>query len=501
KNKRVDTSRVMESQWAQRRRDFIDSGAPVSILFLLIFSFLMALVMGLGSVSGEARLFWQFHSLDYFAIEYVLMLILSLGFALYALANEPQLIKRHLRSFHILFNMLVMVLTVRFIVYQEWSPYLICVPVMITGISMTIAYNQRFALGISGYLILLAMLAMADSISDYQQGLGVLLANGSCVGISVMMLKKIRTFTKLIEVSALSSVMSFLVVFVFGMLMEQGYKEVLIDCCYASGGIMAVGFIMHGLLPLIERMFHAATDMSLLSYGEATQPLLKRLAVEAPGTFNHSWQIGMLSEAAAEAIGANGLLCRVGCYYHDVGKLNKPRYFIENQQDSFNQHKELSPTMSRMIIVGHVKDGMELLEQYRIPRILRQFCETHHGTTLVQYFYHAATQKSSETGEVVEESDFRYPGPKPRTKEAAIVMLADVVEGATRAMKDPTPSRIETLVHNMAMSRLQDGQLSDCDLTIRELSRIEHSLVKSLCAMYHGRISYPGSASSDGDKK
>ncbi|MBN2064710.1 MAG: HDIG domain-containing protein, partial [Sedimentisphaerales bacterium] len=227
----------------------------------------------------------------------------------------------------------------------------------------------------------------------------------------------------------------------------------------------------------------------------------KRLAVEAPGTFNHSWQIGMLSEAAAEAIGANGLLCRVGCYYHDVGKLNKPRYFIENQQDSFNQHKELSPTMSRMIIVGHVKDGMELLEQYRIPRILRQFCETHHGTTLVQYFYHAATQKSSETGEVVEESDFRYPGPKPRTKEAAIVMLADVVEGATRAMKDPTPSRIETLVHNMAMSRLQDGQLSDCDLTIRELSRIEHSLVKSLCAMYHGRISYPGSASSDGDKK
>lgn len=333
------------------------SGAPFAIGMLLCFAFLVSLVLFLGASDGEKRVFWSIPTLGHFLIEYILMLILSLGLALYAIANEPMLMKWHLRSFHILTTMVVMVFFIRLVVFQEWSPYLMIVPIMITGITLTIIYNQRFALGMSGYLLLFGMLAMSDSIIDFREGLGVLLASGCSVGISIMMLKKIRSFTKLIEVSAIASIMVFLVVFVFGLWMNKVISETLIDCLYASGGVLAVGFLMQGLLPLIERVFQTATDMSLLSYGEATQPLLKRLAVEAPGTFNHSWQIGMLSDAAAEAIGANGLLCRVGCYYHDVGKLNKPRYFIENQQEGFNQHKELSPTMSRMIIVGHVKIG------------------------------------------------------------------------------------------------------------------------------------------------
>ncbi len=236
KTKRVDSSKVKESQWAQKRRDFMVSGAPFSILMLLAFALFVACVMCLGSQSGEERAFWHIQSFGHFLIEYVLMLILSLGFALYALANLPKLMKWHLKTFHILMTMLVMVLAVRIIVYQQWSPYLICVPVMLTGITMTIAYNQRFALGISGYLIMLSMLALADSITEFQQGLGVLLACGCSVGISIMMLKKIRSFTKLIEVSAISSVMVFLVVFVFGMWMHISIKDTIIDCLYASGG-------------------------------------------------------------------------------------------------------------------------------------------------------------------------------------------------------------------------------------------------------------------------
>ena len=502
KIKRVDSSKIIESQWAARKRSFMESGAPFAILMLLGFVFLVPIALSFGTVDAAGiRAFWRLPALDYYCIEYILMLILAIGFSLYVLAHEPDLMKNHYRAFQILLLLFVMLIIERIFVYKEWSPYLMVVPVMLTGIIMTIAYNQRFALGVSAYLLIMCLLAQSDSITSFRIGLGVLIASGSGVGVTILLLRKIRTFTRIIEVSAIASVLVFIVVFVFGMWMDKGIKDNLINCAYASISSLACGFLIQGILPIIEKLFHTATDMTLLAYGEATQPLLKRLAVEAPGTFNHSWQIGMLSEAAAEAIGGNGLLCRVGCYYHDVGKLNKPKYFIENQQDSFNQHKELSPTMSRMIIVGHVKDGMELLEEYKIPMILRQFCETHHGTTLVQYFYHQATQKSSETGEVIEEAEFRYPGPKPRSKEAAIVMLSDVVEGATRAMKDPTPSRIESLVHTMAMKRLQDGQLNDCDLTMRELALIENSLIKSLCAMYHGRISYPGGDSNDSKGK
>jgi putative nucleotidyltransferase with HDIG domain len=233
-----------------------------------------------------------------------------------------------------------------------------------------------------------------------------------------------------------------------------------------------------------------------LDYSDANQPLLKRLVMEAPGTFSHSLLIGSIAEAAAEVIGRNGLLCRVGAYYHDVGKINKSRYFIENEMGLSSQHKELSPAMSQLIIVGHVKDGIELAKEYGLPSVLWQFIETHHGTTLVEHFYNQArklkTQDSKlKTVEEPSESKFRYPGPKPRTKEAAIVMLADTVEGAVRSLPEITPMKIEAVVHNMAMKRLQDSQFDECDLSLRELSRIEASISKTLAAHYHGRIAYP----------
>jgi hypothetical protein len=258
-----------------------------------------------------------------------------------------------------------------------------------------------------------------------------------------------------------------------------------------------VGVLIQGLLPLIETIFRIATSMTLLDYSDASQPLLKRLAMEAPGTFSHSLLVGSIAEAAAEAIGRNGLLCRVGAYYHDIGKINKPGYFAENETGSMSRHKELSPAMSQLIIVGHVKDGIEMAREYSLPAVLRQFIETHHGTTLIEYFYNEARkkhdEKESEGSSWPSESEFRYAGPKPRTKEAAIVMLADAVEGTVRALPEAIPTRIEAAVHNMAMKRLQDGQFDECDLSLRELSLIEASMAKTLAAHYHGRVAYPKS--------
>jgi putative nucleotidyltransferase with HDIG domain len=238
--------------------------------------------------------------------------------------------------------------------------------------------------------------------------------------------------------------------------------------------------------------------MTLLDYSDANQRLLKRLHMEAPGTFSHSLLIGSIAEAAAEAIERNGLLCRVGAYYHDVGKINKAGYFVENELGSASRHKELSPTMSHLIIIGHVKDGIEMAKEYNLPGVLRQFIETHHGTTLVEHFYNEAKKlktknSKGKTATTPSETEFRYPGPKPRTKEAAIVMLADTVEGAVRSLPEVTPTKIEAVVHNMAMKRLQDGQFDECDLSLRELSQIEASISKTLTAHYHSRIAYPQS--------
>jgi hypothetical protein len=236
--------------------------------------------------------------------------------------------------------------------------------------------------------------------------------------------------------------------------------------------------------------------MTLLDYSDANQPLLRKLAMEAPGTFSHSLLIGSVAEAAAEAIGRNGLLCRVGAYYHDIGKINKANYFIENEFGSASRHKELSPTMSQLIIVGHVKDGIEMAKEYGLPGVIRQFIETHHGTTLIEHFYNEARKlkmKNSKGKSVDEpsESEFRYPGPKPRTKEAAIVMLADTIEGAVRSLPEVTPTKVEAVVHTMSMRRLQDGQFDECDMSLRELSQIEASISKTLAAHHHGRIAYP----------
>jgi len=306
-------------------------------------------------------------------------------------------------------------------------------------------------------------------------------------------LREIRTRKKLIEVSLLATIAVFLMRTALGIIQNQPVKEYILQAGIAAAAAFVVGIFIQAFLPIIEQTFGIATSMTLMDYSDANQPLLRKLAMDAPGTFSHSLLIGSIAEAAAESIGANGLLCRVGAYYHDIGKIHKPAYFVENQMGSSSRHEQLSPAMSQLVIAGHVKDGIEIAKEFGLPSVLREFIETHHGTTLMEYFYHEAKKRQDERQSPVWESEFRYPGPKPRSKEAAIVMMADAAESAARSLTDHTLAKVETLVHTIAMKRLQDGQFDECDLTLRELSLIEASLSKSLTAHHHGRIAYPKS--------
>jgi len=498
KTKRVDTSKAIGSEKANRFHYFCDIGAPGALVMLFLFVILCSVILGL-TVSSKGSAIPVVIKFESFLRIFPVVFLAGSAIGLYVARYSLKLLNEPLKCFGLLFIMLGVITFNQFgILFVQskfefiWSPYFIVMPLMVAAISITIAFTQRFALGIGAFLCMLSVIALKENNSDFGQVLSVLMVVGCGMGISILSLKEIRTRTKLIKVCATAGTIVFMMVWAMGVWQKLPMNDILKDSCIGLVGALLVGILMQGFLPYIERIFRVATDMTLLDYSDSSLPVLSRLAVEAPGTYNHSFQIGMMAEAAAEEIGANGLLCRVGAYYHDIGKINKPHFFVENQGESFNQHRDLSPAMSKMIIIGHVKDGLEMALEYKIPKVLHQFIASHHGTTLVEYFYHQAVKKGKAAGYgTVKETEFRYPGPKPHSKETAIVMLCDCVESATRALKDPTPNRIEDIVNQLSMNRLLDGQFDECDLTMRELHLIENRLVKTLCGMYHGRIAYP----------
>lgn len=253
-------------------------------------------------------------------------------------------------------------------------------------------------------------------------------------------------------------------------------------------GMLSV-VITIGLLPIFESLFRFTTDITLLELSDLNHPLLRQLAMRAPGSYQHSLMMGELGAAGAEACGANALLTRVGSYFHDIGKLNKPEYFVENQSGR-NPHGKLSPHMSALIVATHVKEGLELAEEYRLPEKIQAFIPEHHGTMPMTFFYLKAVEEA-ENGEKVSEDDFRYDGPKPQSRETGIVMLADAVEAASRMMEDPNPRRIRSLVKDLVERRFKDGELDDCPLTLRDLRLVEEAFVNVLTSRFHQRIDYP----------
>ncbi|MBN2365823.1 MAG: HDIG domain-containing protein [Calditrichaeota bacterium] len=243
------------------------------------------------------------------------------------------------------------------------------------------------------------------------------------------------------------------------------------------------------LIGIFEKFFDVTTDITLLELSDLNHPLLKRLSVEAPGTFHHSIIVGNLAEAAAKEIGANSLLARVGCYYHDIGKMQLSEYFVENQSGAVSKHESLTPSMSSLILTKHVRAGLEMAEEYNLPLAVKKFIPEHHGTSIMSYFYHKA-QESMDPKDL-NENDFRYPGPRPQSKETAIAMLSDAVEAASRTLANPNLQRLSILVENLIEKRFQEGELDECDITLRELNKIKSAFVRVLMGIHHLRIEYP----------
>ena len=256
-----------------------------------------------------------------------------------------------------------------------------------------------------------------------------------------------------------------------------------------AAGIIAAFFCI-GTLPLWEAAFGLVTPMKLLEIANPNQPLLKRLLLEAPGSYHHSIIVGNLAESAAEAIGANVLLARAGAYYHDIGKLSRPYFFGENQVGTENPHDSISPELSTRIITAHTRDGLALAREHRLPAPIQDAIVQHHGTTMVSFFYHKKME-SAENKDEVDIRDFRYEGPKPQTREAAILMLADSVEAAVRSLNKPTPQKVEELIRGIIKGKMTDGQMTDCPLTLRDMETIVKAFKSTLNGVFHERIEYP----------
>ena len=419
--------------------------------------------------------------------------VLGMYVALYTLCGfyvtlrQPNVIDELLQFVTLLSLILVCVVLSCILSGYMWGWGTDLIPLLLLAMIMSIAYQQEMSLLLSACVTLVLVVSVGYDMSQ------ALVYLATITG-AILVLKQVRTRRKLLGVGIVSGSVAFFTTLGVGTLYGQPWSFLVQSGLLLALWSIIAGSLMTVLLPFVENIFEVQTDQSLIELGDPAHPLLQELIRRAPGTYNHSITVASLAEAAAESIGARGLLVRVGAYFHDIGKMLKPGYFIENQSHGGNRHDTLVPAMSTLVIIAHVKDGADLARQNKLPEQIIDFIQQHHGTTLVEYFYRQASEqrdKDPESAEV-DESSFRYPGPKPQTKEAGVLMLADAVESASRALKEPTPARIENIVEELSRKRLLDGQFDECGLTLEEVHKIGESLVKSLTAMYHGRVKYPG---------
>lgn len=357
------------------------------------------------------------------------------------------------------------------------------IPIACTPILMTVFLGSKISIIINSFNLLFIGIIIGF---EPQIILVAIVANI----ISSLTLKKVNQRNDILYSTAYLAVSSAIIVLSSGILLSNNIKRILIDVALATGGAFISGILAMGLLPFLESSFNLVTNMKLLELSNPNNLLLKRLLMEAPGTYHHSIMVANLAEVAAEEVGANPMLVRVGAYYHDIGKIKRPFFFGENQLGGVNPHDKISPALSTTIIISHVKDGLELAKEYDVPTIVTDMIAQHHGTTLVKYFYYTL-KNNSENPDLIKEDDFRYPGPKPQTKEAAIIMMADSVEAAVRSIQEPTLDKIEAMVNNIIKDKLNSNQLNECDLTFKDLEVIKACFLKVLKGIYHHRIEYP----------
>lgn len=349
--------------------------------------------------------------------------------------------------------------------------------------------NERLALSSSLILALCgSVIFNSRTIEHFNFMFGVYILFSCLAG--AFFLEKHNARPKILRTGLFISLINMVVVALFLMLRNGQYTP--LDICLDFGFAFLSGFLSAiltlGLMPFFEATFGILSSMRLIELSNPNHPLLRKILTEAPGTYHHSVMVANLAEAACEAIGANGLLARVAAYYHDIGKTKRPRFFIENQMGMENPHDKISPQLSRTVIISHPYDGAAMLKAHHMPKEIIDIAEQHHGTTLLKYFYHKALGNDAKG---VSEKEFRYPGPKVQTREAAVIEVADSVEAATRSLSKPTPEKIESLVRKIITDRLEDGQFNECHLTLKELDMVAKSVCETLQGIFHSRIEYP----------
>ena len=379
-----------------------------------------------------------------------------------------------------------LVMGVGWIVVNQIRGYEMLIPIIVLSLTVAILFGQSLAFVAS----LVASLVIAIVF-----GLGLPFLTGSALaGIAAIAtatgVRRRRDFYRPMLIVAIAYAIA-----IGAMGLVDGARWDVLLRRAAWGVVTGFGSVLLVtlLLPLIESLFSVTTDITLLELADLNRPILRRLMLEAPGTYHHSLVVGSLSEAGAATIGGNPLLSRVSAYYHDIGKIEKAEYFVENQSSARSRHEKLQPTMSCLIIEAHVREGAEIARREKLPKAILNAILEHHGTTLMSFFYHKARQSDP----TAEERDFRYPGPKPRTKETAVLMLADAVEAAARSLTEPTPSRIRGVVTRILDARVEDGQLDESPITFEDLARVRESFIPILTALFHARVHYPGAAAED----
>ena len=375
-----------------------------------------------------------------------------------------------------------------FVIRLEWSEYLI--PVTVGAMTLTILFDARIGFMATTSMAILMGLMMGQNID-------LVIVSLFTATIAVYNIRELRKRSQLFITMFALIAASIFVVIGLGLFKEHSWSGMLTDIQLLAINSVLAPIVTYGLIGIFEIIFEVTTDLTLIELLDYDHPLLKRAQQETNGTFNHSIVVGNLAESCANAIGAHSLLCRVGAYYHDIGKMAKSEYFIENQYSGENKHDTLTPTMSARIIRAHVKEGLRLAQEYGLPKVVSDFIPMHHGTTRVEYFYRMALKNAEENGGKVDESAFRYPGPKPDTKETGILMICEAVEAAARSIKEPDIFKIEAMIDKIIKGRIDDGQLTDCPLTLDELNKIKGTvdgnsgMLPVLRGIYHIRVEYP----------
>lgn len=418
----------------------------------------------------------------------ILLIMGVIGHELNVMAKQGQLDKRIVASIFLISILVIGLMKIVSLFTTQVNQLFYVVPVATGVLLIKQLLNERMAIVLTGVYAVLGSMIFNGEISGSLNFAAGIYFFFSQLG-AIVFLTNSKDRLAIVKAGVGTSFVNIITILLFLFLSFEKYSwtDLLIQSSYGVTSSLLSAILTIGLLPFFETVLGILTDMKLLALSNPNQPLLRKILTEAPGTYHHSVMVANLSEAACEAIGANGLLARVGAYYHDIGKTRKPQYFIENQMNGNNPHDVLDPRESAEMIISHPYDGAAMLKEHRLPKEIVAIAEQHHGTTLLKYFYH----KEQEMNQHTNEANYRYPGPKPRTKEAAIVCICDAVEAAVRSMKQPTEEKIEEIVSSIVNDRLMDGQFNESPLKLNELNRVHAAICEALKGMFHSRIQYP----------